>query len=202
MVVKTQQRWTVQDLETLPGNGGWERYEIINGELQVTRAPHAYHQGAAAQIQARLTIWSGQTSGQTPKGAAYQTPGVIFSETDAVIPDLIWISKERIGQGLDGAGHFTVAPELIVEVLSPGERNIKRDKETKLKLYSLYGVEEYWIVSWQVQTIECYRCQDHPSQDNRSQDNPLQLVETLTVIDILTSPLLPGFKVDLARIFA
>jgi Uma2 family endonuclease len=186
MVVSTQ-RWTIRDLETLPDNGGWERYEIIAGELHVTRAPHAYHQGASG----KLHIWLGVWSERTGLGEVYETPGVIFTETDAVIPDLIWISKERLAQGLDAAGHFTVAPELIVEVLSPGERNIKRDKETKLKLYSLHEVEEYWIVSWRLKTIERYQ----------RQDAQLQQVETLGVTDTLTSPLLPGFSVDMARIF-
>ncbi len=36
-------RWTTQDLELLPENEGI-RYEIIDGELFVTRAPHARHQ--------------------------------------------------------------------------------------------------------------------------------------------------------------
>ncbi|HBY76579.1 MAG TPA: hypothetical protein DEG47_06160, partial [Cyanobacteria bacterium UBA11148] len=48
---------------------------------------------------------------------------------------------------LDEAGHLTAAPELIVEVLSPGVENVRRDQEVKLKLYSSRGVQEYWIVN-------------------------------------------------------
>jgi Uma2 family endonuclease len=186
MVVKTQ-RWTIRDLDALPDIGGWERYEIIDGELHVTRAPHFRHQDAISNLHIHLGIWSEETG----LGKVCEVPGVVFTEADAVIPDLIWISKERLAQGLDTAGHFTVAPELMVEVLSPGERNIKRDKETKLKLYSLHGVEEYWIVSWRLKTIERYQ----------RQDAQLQRVETLGVEDTLTSPLLPGFCLDVARIF-
>ena len=50
-----------------------------------------------------------------------------------------------------------VAPELIVEVLSPGDQNEQRDREVKLKLYSRYGVQEYWIVNWQLRSIDVYR---------------------------------------------
>ena len=82
----------------------------------------------------------------------------------------------------------------MVEVLSSGEGNIKRDKETKLNLYSLHGVEEYWIVSWQLKTIECYRRRNDQLQQ-------LQWVETLSATDILSSPLLPGFRVEMARVF-
>jgi len=47
---------------------------------------------------------------------------------------------------LDDEGHLTGAPELIVKVLSAGVTNEGRDKEAKLKLYFLKGVQEYWIV--------------------------------------------------------
>jgi Uma2 family endonuclease len=171
----------------MPDDGGWKRYEIIDGELYVTRAPHIGHQDAGGNIHVELAIWSRQTQ----LGKSFPTPGIIFSPTDAVIPDVIWISNDRLKNGIDEAGHLTVAPELIVEILSPGEQNEQRDKEVKLKLYSLKGVQEYWIVSWQLKTIEIYR----------RRDAQLQLVSTLLVTDTLTSPLLPGFSTPVAQIF-
>lgn len=179
--------WTIRDLNVMPDDGGWKRYEIIDGELYVTRAPHIRHQDAGGNIHVELAMWSRQTQ----LGKPFQTPGIIFTPTDAVIPDLIWISSDRLKNGIDEAGHLTVAPELIVEILSPGERNEQRDKEVKLKLYSLKGVQEYWIVSWQLKTIEIYR----------RRDAQLQLVSTLLVADTLTSPLLPGFSTPVAQIF-
>jgi Uma2 family endonuclease len=180
--------WTTADLNAMPDDGGWLRHEIIEGELFVTRAPHIRHQGAASRINARLEIWSEETG----LGISVQTPGVIFTPTDAVIPDLVWASNARLEQGIDAAGHFTIAPELVVEILSAGEQNEQRDKSIKLKLYSRYGVQEYWIVNWQLQMIEVYR----------RTDAQLQLVATLLAGDILTSPLLPGFKVEIDRIFS
>ena len=186
-MVSNSLRWTTRDLDALPDDGGWKRYEIIDGELFVTRAPHIRHQGAGGKIYFELESWSRQTR----LGKPFQTPGVIFTPTDAVIPDVVWISRERLASGIDGAGHLTVAPELMVEVLSPGELNEQRDKEVKLKLYSLHGVQEYWIVSWQLKTLEIYR---------RS-DSQLHLVATLLENDTLTSPLLPGFSAPIAQIF-
>lgn len=180
-------RWTTRDLDAMPDDGGWKRYEIIDGELFVTRAPHIRHQDAGGNIHVELTIWSRQTQ----SGKSFQTPGVIFSPTDAVIPDLVWISRERLANGIDQAGHLIVAPELIVEVLSPGELNEQRDKEVKLKFYSLHGVQEYWIANWQLKTLEIYR---------RS-DAQLHLVATLLEADTLTSPLLPGFSTPVTQIF-
>ena len=59
-------------------------------------------------------------------GETVPTPSVIFSDADNVIPDVVWISKERLATSLDEAGHLTVDPELIVEVLSSGADNERR----------------------------------------------------------------------------
>ncbi len=45
-------------------------------------------------------------------------PGVLFTESDNVIPDVVWATKETLAAMLDEAGHLTGAPDLIVEVLS------------------------------------------------------------------------------------
>lgn len=186
-MVANSQPWTTRDLAAMPDDGGWKRYEIIDGELYVTRAPHIRHQGAAGKLHMRLELWSEQTG----LGSAFQAPGVVFSPTDAVIPDVVWVSNERLANGLDAAGHLIVAPELMVEVLSPGDLNEQRDKEVKPKLYSRYGVQEYWLVNWQLKTLEVYR----------RTDAQLQLVGTLLVSDTLTSPLLPEFSTSMAEIF-
>lgn len=179
-------RWTIQDLEALPENEGI-RYEIIDGELFVTRSPHHKHQQTTGRIFAVLDSWS-LVSGL---GEASIMPGVIFSDYDNVIPDVIWLSNERLAQIQDDAGHFHGAPELIVEVLSPGKPNEDRDRRAKLKLYSIKGVQEYWIVDRIAQQIEVYR---------RDQAQ-LVLVATLFPQDTLTSPLLPEFNCAVAQIF-
>ncbi len=53
-----------------------------------------------------------------------------------------WISKARLAIALDENGHLTIAPELNVEVLSPGTHWERRDRETKLKLYAERGLQE------------------------------------------------------------
>jgi Uma2 family endonuclease len=179
-------RWTIQDIEALPENEGI-RYEIIDGELFVSRSPHHKHQQITGRIFAVLDSWS-LASGL---GEASIMPGLIFSDHDNVIPDVIWLSNERLAQTQDDAGHFQGAPELIVEVLSPGKPNEDRDRRAKLKLYSIKGVQEYWIVDRIAQQVEIYR------RDN----GRLVLVATLFIGDTLTSPLLPEFTCAIARLF-
>ncbi|MEG4228419.1 Uma2 family endonuclease [Microcoleus sp. N9_B2] len=178
-------RWTSADLESLPDNGN--RYEIIEGELVVTRAPHWEHQDVANNVCVELTIWSRQTK----LGKAVQVPGLIFTDSDNVIPDVVWVSYECLAQILDEAGHLAGAPELVVEVMSPGEENEKRDRQSKLKLYSVQGVREYWIFDRIQQKVEIYR----------RESGILKLAMTLFKEDNLTSPLLPGFSVSVATLF-
>jgi Uma2 family endonuclease len=154
-------RWTTADLEVLEADE-WKRYEIIDGELFVTRAPHIKHQGAAGRIYARLLFWSEETG----LGEPIATPGIIFTDADNVIPDVVWVSKERLSLIVDNEGHLTAAPELVVEVLSAGSENERRDLEAKLKLYSLKDVQEYWIVDWRLVLTK-----QHPLQVNLHQLN-------------------------------
>jgi Uma2 family endonuclease len=178
-------RWTAADLELLPDNGN--RYEIIDGELFVTRAPHWKHQKATTKLVRALDEWSESTG----LGETVPTPGIIFTDADNVIPDAVWISRERLTILLDDEGHLTGAPELVVEVLSYGMQNERRDRETKLKLYGSRGVQEYWILDWQLQQIEVYR----------RENAVLKLVATLLPTDDLASPLLPDFICSVARLF-
>ncbi len=137
-------RWTTEDLKLLPDSSN--RYEIIDGHLLMTRAPHWKHQKAIVKASRILDTWSEASQ----MGETVSTPGVIFDDADNVIPDVVWISHQRLAAGVDEEGHFTIAPELIVEVLSPGTQNERREslrlvcveRETKLKLYAERGVQE------------------------------------------------------------
>ena len=94
-------RWTIADLDLLPDNG--TRYEIIDGELFMTRAPGWSHQKVADNICAELNRWSQETG----LGSAATTPGIIFSDANNVIPDVVWASYERLALLLDDAEHLT-----------------------------------------------------------------------------------------------
>ena len=178
-------RWTSADLNLLPKNN--KRYEIIDGDLYVTRAPHNKHQDTCGNFYYELKVWSKATG----LGYAVIGAGLIFGENDDVIPDVIWMSKEKYTALIDDTGHFRGAPEIAIEVLSAGSENEKRDREVKLKLYSSHGVLEYWIADWRSQQMQIYR----------RENGILKLTVTLFVSDVLTSPLLPEFSCPLSQIF-
>ena len=183
--ISTGLSWTSADLTVLPDDG--KRYEIIDGELYTSRQPHWHHQRTCGKIFAALEVWSASTGA----GEANLAPGIIFAEDDDVAPDVIWLSQARLATTLGPDGHLHAAPELVVEVLSPGTTNERRDREAKLKLYSRRGVREYWIVDWRTQQVEVYR----------REALALRLIGTLYPTDTLVSPLLPGFACEVATLF-
>jgi Uma2 family endonuclease len=180
-------RWTSADLDRLPDDET-KRYEIIAGELYVSKQPHWYHQLTCLDLAVPLQRWSHDTSA----GVVNAAPGVIFADDDDVAPDLVWVSQERLATALAPDGKLHAAPDLVVEVLSPGPANERRDRQAKLQLYARRGVREYWIVDWQRHQIELYR----------RVNTTLQLVATLLEADVLRSPLLPGFELPLGELFA
>lgn len=177
-------RWTSADIAAMPDDG--KRYEIIDGDLFVSKQPHINHQGVCGEIYRELSNWTKKSG----LGDVFFAPGIIFAEDDDVAPDLVWVSAGRMRAVVREDGKFHAAPELVVEVLSPGSTNERRDREAKLKLYSRRGVAEYWIVSWQARQVEVY------SRDNAH----LHLSATLLLNDTLESPLLPGFSCSVSAL--
>jgi Uma2 family endonuclease len=177
-------RYTTADLDALPKVEG-VRYEIIDGELHVSAQPRWEHQYACSAGIAELEAWGYARA----LGVTLGAPGLIFADDDNVAPDVVWISHDRLAQIEDEGGHLGGAPELVIEVLSPGSENMQRDREKKLALYSRRGVDEYWIVDWRFRTVDQYR---------RAGDK-LELIATLTGDDELTSPLLAGFRCPVSR---
>jgi Uma2 family endonuclease len=83
------------------------------------------------------------------------------------------------------------APDLVVEILSPGTR--KTDEVTKRKVYERFGVREYWIVDPELETIKIYR----------QTDEVFVRAAELSAehADALATPLLPGFSAALHDVF-
>ena len=79
----------------------------------------------------------------------------------------------------------------MIEIVSPGSENERRDRVVKRQLYGKYGVKEYWVVDPQQRTIEIYVLVGRN----------LTLQTVLREDDELTTSLLPGFRCRVAEIF-
>src|SRR5205814_650650 len=128
MAANIEPMLTIADWEALPEDGN--RYELIEGELFVSRALSLKHQ----RIVSNLDYIFRRYLDQHPIGEIIPRPGVILSEFSGVIPDLIFMSNARRAE-IDKGDRLAGAPELIIEILSPGPENERRDRQVKRQLY-------------------------------------------------------------------
>jgi Uma2 family endonuclease len=175
---------TVADLDACPDDNN--RYELIGGELFVSRAPGLSHQRVLHNMQIAFADYLKAN----PIGIIVPGTGMILSDYDAVIPDICFVRNERWDEVVTGE-KFTRAVDLVIEILSTGKENRERDLSVKRQLYAKYGVEEYWIVDRENQCVLIYRLQG----------NILEEVAKLTVEEEIQTPLLPRFQLKVSSVF-
>jgi Uma2 family endonuclease len=109
-----------------------------------------------------------------------------------LVPDLIYFSTERFARVVNQK-HATAAPDLVVEVLSPGTR--RRDKGRKRAIYEREGVSEYWIVDPDEKTVTVLR--------TSAQGSLFVVAGVLRAADddAIESPLFPGLEIPLSQVF-
>lgn len=183
-VSNTKPLLTVAYLETLPEDNN--RYELIAGELLVSCAPGLPHQLVLQRLQLAL----GNYLEANPIGIVAPGAGAVFSDYDSVIPDLVFVQTDR-WRKIVANDRFVAAPNLVIEVVSPGQENRKRDFKAKRELYGRFGVEEYWIVDRENRSISTYRLQGET----------LEEIVRLSEVENLTSPLLPGLVLNVGSLF-
>ncbi len=129
-----------------------KRYEVINGRLYEMPAPTAQHQRILISIATRFYLFASQNS----SGMVLPSPvDVILSETTVVQPDILFVSKERLGMVKE---RVFGSPDLVVEIVSP--TSYKRDRYDKFVLYERYGVKEYWLVYPEHKVVEVWCLRD------------------------------------------
>jgi Uma2 family endonuclease len=175
---------TVAYLETLPEDNN--RYELIAGELLVSCAPGLPHQLVLQRLQLAL----GNYLEANPIGIVAPGAGAVFSDYDSVIPDLVFVPNDRWHK-IVANDRFIAAPNLVIEVVSPGQENRRRDFKAKRELYGRFGVEEYWIVDRENRSISIYRLRGET----------LEEIVRLAENDNLTSPLLPELVLNVGSLF-
>jgi Uma2 family endonuclease len=176
---------TYDDFVHFPDDG--KRHELIDGEHYVTPSPNTKHQTVLLNLA--LTIGTFLETAQI--GRLFVAPfDVVFSHFDVVEPDLLYISNQRRGE-IVTPQHVRGAPELVIEIGSPGTR--KRDETIKRRLYERSGVLEYWVVDPVTDVVRVYR---------RDGDRFARVTElSREADDVLTTPLFPALDLPLARIF-
>lgn len=126
------------------------RIELLEGEVFMSPAPMPSHQ----IILRNLTRLLDRYVAANNLGEVLFAPvGVRLAEDVVVQPDLLFISQAKTAE-LIGEQNIEGAPDLVVEILSPGTAH--HDRHNKLLLYARYGVAEYWIVDPENKALELY----------------------------------------------
>lgn len=178
MTSRIEHLMTIADLEAFPDDDG-NRYELIEGELFVSCSPGLTHQ----IISDNLVYLIRRYLDEHPIGTVVSTIGLILSEYSGVIPDIVFFKRDSAERVVSGE-RLTSAPELVIEILSSGSENIRRDRVAKYQLYEKYGVLEYWLIDNEKQAVEIYHLHD----------SKLQLAGVFADGDELTTSVLPEFS--------
>lgn len=159
--------------------------QLINGEVIVNN-PTIRHQKIVSRVHFELMLWTEASSGRG------QSPGQIDVQIDrdnVFSPDVLWVSEGRLPS--DGT-HFSEAPDLVVEVRSPS--TWRYDTTVKFRKYESIGVGEVWLVDTASNTVLVYR-RSLPTTPH------FDVALELGTDDILTSPLLAHFALDIKNLF-
>jgi len=173
---------TADELIALPR--GQYRYELVKGEL-LTMSPSGEEHGA---VIGNLTILLGQFVKANYLGTLYgaETGFKLESDPDTVLaPDVAFINRDRVGER--SSGYRLGAPDLAVEVLSPGDH--KKKVERKTAQWLELGAKAVWVVDPQSKTVEVHNANG-----------------VITVFceneELVDHDLVPGFRVLVSDIFA
>jgi len=130
--------------------------EIIDGVRVYMTSPNWWHQKIAFALAKLLDQY--QLAGT--RGQVLQSPlDVMIHAAPLQVrqPDVFFISNERLkrGGGAPNLGPLTIAPELVIEIISPSET--RRITNAKIMDFCEIGVQECWVVSPQGETVEVLR---------------------------------------------
>ncbi|MEQ1744950.1 MAG: Uma2 family endonuclease [Saprospiraceae bacterium] len=160
-------------------------YELINGEIVKRSSPSTGHQAASFN----LALIFGNFVKEKKLGRCFTAPfDVAFDEENLTQPDILFVSTARAGIVTENC--VEGAPDLVVEILSPG--TFKADRDDKMNLYLRFGVAEYWIVDPKNRSIEVYTLES----------NKYQLFSFSIESGEVVSLVLPGLKVPIEQVFA
>lgn len=141
--------YTYQDYLELPEEPGF-RYELLEGELVKDPTPTPLYQRVSRELKFLLLIYFRQTD---PEGEIFNAPlDVTFQDTTVVQPDILYVSGTQ--KEIIQSTRINGAPSITVEIISESSR--RKDRLRKMQIYLKAGVQHYWLVSPEEQTMECY----------------------------------------------
>lgn len=158
-----------------------KNYEFVNGKLEKKNMPNAKHSGIAGRLTGELFIYLKKNKiGRVYPEAHFQIGA------DKRIPDVAFVSEDKIPETGEPQKFWTFAPDLAIEIVSPTD--FYQDVLEKIYDYFEAEVKQVWLINPEKETLTIY----------------FSAVETkvLSKNDFLTcEEILPKFRLKLSDIF-
>jgi Uma2 family endonuclease len=180
MIQAVTHKLTLQEFLALPE--GEPYCELINGEAISQVSPKRFHCGVQKAILFLLAPWTEN------RGFFYQEWAVILTRQGqdwVPIPDLLYVSYDRLAADWPEDGPCPVAPELVIEIISPGQTF--GEMVEKATDYLSAGVLRVWVVDPKAQSITVFSSDAAPV--------------TYRGDRLLTDPLFPGLELSAQQVF-
>ena len=174
-----EKTWTYEEYACLDDTV----FEIINGKAFMSPSPELFHQQWVGDLFAILRQY---IKAHTLGKVFVARIDVVLDRDNVVQPDLVFVSTAHAGllerRGIMGA------PDLVVEVVSPG--SLRRDRYDKRDLYARFGVREFWLADVANRSLEVLSLQA----------DGYHLSACATGEGKIRSTILPGLELDLAQL--
>jgi Uma2 family endonuclease len=170
---------TEEDLLRTPQDG--QKYELVDGQIRVT--PAGYRHG---RVCVRIAVRLGAFVEERRLGHVLDSStGFRLPGGNVRLPDVSFVARERIPDGHGPEGFADLAPDLAIEVLSPGDR--PRYVLDKVGEYLQAAARLVWVIDPKRRTAVVYRS--------------LTDVQTLGPEDCLDGEdVVPGFRCRLSEV--
>jgi Uma2 family endonuclease len=174
---------SLDDFLSLPESD--DRYELVNGELKPKVSPKFKHSKTQGRLYRLLDDWCEQQQ----IGRVLPEWGVVLqrSGNDWVpVPDLTYVSYQRLSPEWDEDAPCPVLPELVIEIISPGQSF--GELTEKAEDYLNAEIDRVWVVDPQAQSVTIFR-----------KDRGF---ETLRNDQLINDSLLPELELRVAYLFS
>ncbi len=159
-----------------------KEYELVNGKPEEKEMAGARHGGVGSRLHRRLGVYVEEND----LGEVYGPDTTFLIGENQRLPDIAFVSAEKMPPEGEPEGIWEIAPDLAVEVVSPND--LFEKVQDKIWDYFNAGVKQVWLVAPQHRTVTVYR-------------SPFEITVFGEDQELVSEDLLPGFRCKLGEIF-
>lgn len=182
MILQAKNQFTLQEFLNLPPGEGDTTYELVDGQIITKMSPKKFHSRLTRALLYLIEQWC------EGKGEVCIELAITLTRQKrdwAPTPDLLYISNERLPTDWDEDGACSVPPDLVIEIISPGQTF--GQMTAKAKDYLNAGVLRVWVVDSQARSITVFY--------------PSAAPQTYMGEEVFADSLFPGLEFTALKVF-